>query len=62
MGQWLSVKVRLDAEAFTQLGKFLGTKVPCKSGLGVAFECLTYCGCLIRCQIQAQKKFIYKHL
>lgn len=30
--------VRLDVGAFTQLVKFLGTKVPCKSGLGIALE------------------------
>lgn len=30
--------VRLDARAFTQLVKSLGTKVPCKSGLGIVLE------------------------
>lgn len=38
-------EVRPDAGAFTQLVKFLGTNVPCSSGLGSADCC-----CLLWCQ------------
>lgn len=54
--------IRLDVGAFTQLVKFLGTKVPCKSGLGIALEPDIMLLPYMVSEIQAQGKFSYKYL